>query len=216
MSMDQPRRPTRTPGGPLPRPPRSASPAVAVVVALLAAVLGFVVLKSLDDDDTVTTGGGDDTEQTDESATETTLDPALTTTATTLPAVDKTSFKVLVANASQVKGSAGNLTEQLASLGYQMLEATNAVDTTTVLSTTVVYHLTGGEAAGAAVAATIGRTAAVMPAVLPVSQASFDGGTVLVMLGTDLANQAIPGATVTPAATGDAGSSPNDTTTTVG
>lgn len=195
MSMDQPRRPTRTPGGPLPRPPRAASPAIAVVVALLAAVLGFVILKSLDDDDGgVSTNGGDTTEQTGDSVTDTTLDPALTTTATTLPPVDKTAFKVLVANASQVKGSAGNLSTQLGSLGYQTLEATNAVDTTTVLATTVVYYLAGADAAGTDVAAAIGRSAAPMPAVLPVSEASFEGGTVLVMLGTDLANQAIPGA----------------------
>ena len=38
------------------------------------------------------------------------------------------------------------------------------------------------------------QAAAPMPAVLPVSEASFDGGTGLIMLGTDLANQAIPGA----------------------
>lgn len=218
MSMDQPRRPTRTPGGPMARSPRAASPAIAVVVALVAAVLGFVILKSLDDDDASVSTGGDSTEQPDEASAQTTIDPALTTAATTTTTISKTAFKVLVANASQVAKSAAGLSDQMAALGYQMLAPTNALDTTTVLATTVVYYYPGAEAAGADVANALGKAAAVMPTPLPVTDASLDGASVLVMLGTDLAGQTIPGAA---AVTGNSAApaaavSPNDSTATSG
>lgn len=210
MSMDQPRRPTRAPGGPAGRSPRGSSPAIAVVVALLAAVLGFVILKSLDDDSSVTTSGGDP-ETTTPATDDTGVVDSAATTVTTLPAVDRAAWNVLVANASGVKGSAGSLTDQLTSLGYsKMLPATNATDPTKV-DATVVYYVIGAEQIGADVAATLGKTPAQpMPATLPVAMTDFVGGHVLIMLGTDLAGVPIPGATVTATTVAPAaGASPN-------
>ena len=213
MSMDQPRRPTRAPGGPAGRSPRGSSPAIAVVVALVAAVLGFVILRSLDNDDStgVTTGGTTDT--TTPTGDTGSID-STAVTVTTLPPVDRTQWNVLVANASGVKGSAGSLTDQLTSLGYTAtLKATNATDPTK-LDTTVVYYVIGAEQIGADVAATIGKTAQPMPQTLPVAQTDFVGGHVLILLGTDLAGKAIPGATVTATTVApDAGVSPNTTAT---
>lgn len=211
MSMDQPRRPTRTPGGPAGRSPRGSSPAIAVVVALVAAVVGFVILRSLGDDNgtAVSTGGG--TETTDASTGDSgAVDTATVTTPTTV-AIDRQAWNVLVANASGVKGSAGSLTEQLGSLGFKTLKATNATDPTK-LDTTVVYYVIGADAIGADVAASIGKTAQPMPATLPVPQTDFVGGHVLVVLGTDLAGKPIPGAVV-PETTQPpaAGGSPNST-----
>ncbi len=217
MSMDQPRRPTRAPGG-AGRAPRSASPAIAVVVALLAAVLGFVILRALDDDETVATNGGTSTEQTTATDVGAVTTPVATTT--TVAPVDKSAFKVLVANASGVQGSAGALTDQLAALGYQTLEAANAVDPTPQ-PTTVVYYFSTAQAQGEDVSRAIGLNglAQVLPATLPVEQAAFAEGTVLIMLGTDLAGQPIP-TTVAAAAvtqpTVAGGASPNETTVATG
>ncbi|MEZ5215645.1 MAG: LytR C-terminal domain-containing protein [Ilumatobacteraceae bacterium] len=210
MSMDPNRRPSRASGGPMARPPRPAFPVVAVVVAIVAALLGFIILKSLDDDTTgVSTGSGD-------TSSETTLpsDSTETTDTTpTLPQVDRSQFKVLVANASGVQGSAGRMSDQLAALGYTMLTATNAKDTTTKLDSTVVYYVAGAEAAGQDVAVTLGRTALPMPTQLPVAVADFDTGSVIVMLGTDLSDQALPAGTATQttvaAVTGSDAASPN-------
>jgi LytR cell envelope-related transcriptional attenuator len=216
MSMDQPRRPTRAPGGPAGRSSRGSSPAIAVVVALVAAVLGFVILRSLDEDDsgTVSTGSGTESPSDSTATGDTGTVDSAATTVTTLPPVDKTQFNVLVANASGVKGSAGNLTTQLASLGYKTLAAANATDPASQTST-VVYYVIGAEAIGADVANAIGKTASPMPATLPVAQTDFVGGHVLIMLGTDLAGKAIPGATSDPTASTaapTAGVSPNSST----
>lgn len=184
-----------------------------MVVALLAAVLGFVILKSLDSDDASVTTNGGDSGSVDSTPVDTGTVDSAATTVTTLPPVDRTAWNVLVANASGVKGSAGSLTDQMKSLGYSsMLTAANATDPTPQ-ATTLVYYVIGAEQIGADVAATLGKTAQQMPATLPVAQTDFVGGHVLVMLGTDLAGTPIPGATVTETTVApDAAASPNSST----
>ncbi|MGD9702922.1 MAG: LytR C-terminal domain-containing protein [Acidimicrobiia bacterium] len=196
-----------------PPPPRAASPAIAVVVTLIAAVLGFFILKSLDDDNNGT-GASPDTEETTTTGFETTSSVAVTTT------IDKSSFQLLVANASGVRGSAGTLTTDLQSRGYRTLEATNVVPGYGPKEATEVFYLAGFETQAADVASVLGVTAQPMPGTKPVSDTDFVGATVLVVLGTDLAGQPLPGsdaATTETTASSTAetvAGSPNETTTT--
>jgi len=210
MNANGPRRVGRPGSAP---PPRAASPAIAVVVTLLAAVLGFFILRSLDDDD------GGTTSDTDVETT-TTLGDGLTTVASTTTTIDKSTFQLLVANASGVRGSAATMTDELSSRGFRTLEAANTVPGYGPKETTEVFYLAGFEAQAGAVADLLGVQALPMPATKPVTDTDFVGATVLVALGTDLANQPFPGTTDT-TGTGTTGTgtaetiagSPNETTT---
>ena len=97
-----------------------------------------------------------------------------------------------------------------------MLDPTNSKDVALKLTTTVVYFTAGSDAYAADVANAIGKGPAQPVATpLPVTEVSFAGGNVLIMLGTDLAGKTIPGGAVagagTPAVT--AAASPNTTAT---
>ena len=206
-------------GWPAPRPPRSASPAIAVVVALLAAVFGIRDPASRSTTTTrspraaATTPSRPTSRPPRPRSTRRSPPPRPRSRRSTRP-----SFKVLVANASQVKGSAGNLTEQLASLGYpdarghqrrrhhHRARPPRSSTTSPGPKPPAPTWPPPSEAPPRS-----------MPAVLPVAQASTStAAPCLVMLGTDLAGQAIPGATVTRRRHGRVrAASPNDTTTTV-
>ncbi len=208
---DAPRRVGRPGSTP---PPRAASPAIAVVVTLIAAVLGFFILRSLDDDSG--SGASPDAEEVT-----TTLGFETTTLVPVTTTIDKSSFQLLVANASGVRGSAGTLTDELQSLGYRTLEPTNVVPGYGPKEVTEVFYLAGFETQAADVAGVLGVQALPMPGTKPVSDTDFVGATVLVVLGTDLAGQPLPGSTATTATTlaGTAetvAGSPNETTTTTG
>jgi hypothetical protein len=198
--------------------PRSPSPTVAVVVAVIAAALGFFILKQVSDDE----GGGSATPGTDAS-TETTV-PASTAT-TTAPTVDKASFQVVVANASGVGGAAGKMTTDLQARGYKTLKATNVAPGTPQAATTTVYYTAGSQAAANAVLAELGLAGPAQP--IPatgfvVPDADRAGANVVVVLGKDLAGKALPSqaatATTAPGTVTlpAGGTSPNATTTTAG
>jgi LytR cell envelope-related transcriptional attenuator len=207
---DVPRRVGRPGGAP---PPRAASPAIAVVVTLVAAVLGFFILRSLDDDSSGGTASPGTDATTTSLGTETTPTVAAVTTT-----IDKSTFQLLVANASGVQGSAATLTADLQSRGYRTLTAANTVPGYGPRDVTEVFYLAGFEAQAADVARSLGVQALPMPATKPVSDTDFVGATVLVALGTDLAAgppAADGAATTAAAATGETiAGSPNDTTTT--
>jgi hypothetical protein len=209
---DAPRRVGRPGSTP---PPRAASPAIAVVVTLIAAVLGFFILRSLDDDND--SGASPDTDEVT-----TTLGFETTTLVPVTTTIDKSSFQLLVANASGVRGSAATMTTDLQSLGYRTLEPTNVVPGYGPKEVTEVFYLAGFETQAADVAGVLGAQALPMPGTKPVSDTDFVGATVLVVLGTDLAGQPLPGSAATTTATTLAGTaetvagSPNETTTTAG
>ena len=209
---DVPRRVGRPGGSP---PPRAASPVIAVVITLIAAVIGFFILNSLDDDDGDSGATPDVEETTTSLGTETTVVAATTTT------VDKSSFQLLVANASGVPGSAAAMTDELQSRGFRTLEPSNVVPGYGPKDVTEVFYLPGFEAQGQSVAGLLGVQALPMPATKPVSDTDFVGATVLVVLGTDLAGQPFPGTaetteTTVAGATETVAGSPNDTTTSTG
>lgn len=166
-----------------PGTPRSSAMAGRTVfVVLVAAGLGLLVLKNAFDDG----GGGSSGGATTTSAVETTV-PSTAPPTTTL---DKTAFKVIVANGSGVAGSAGKWTNGLTALGYQLAPATNAKVSGQAAST--VYFLPGFEPAARDVAATMGVTNVVAwPADNP-PVAEIADANVVVVLGQDVASKQPP------------------------
>lgn len=158
---------------------------LSVAVAVLSVLLGFFILRDLRND----TGISSPEDATSEElATETTLD--LIPVETTLPTVVLTAFKVQIANASGVSGSAGLLTTELQGRGYIVQPAINKSEITPRQTTTVVYYLLGSEAPAAQVARELGGVAtSPMPTPIPTETGSLGEASVLILLGTDLAGK---------------------------
>ncbi len=137
--------------------------------------------------------------------------PGTTTTAptTTLPARAPKDVKVIVANASSVKGAAGNAKAALDPAGFNVLAPANA----TTVAESSVYFTPGYDRDAAAIAATLGLPATVvkpMPAPAPLD---VKGANVAVVLGTDQASKfAAPPAKSTASTTTTAASAATTTT----
>jgi hypothetical protein len=182
------------------RPPRvgdSGSPVgstLSIVLAVVAVVAGFLILRSVFDDDDggsaieppVTTPAVGATSTTGDGTTPT------TTPVTTAPQ-RVTSGTVIVANASGVGGSAAAMSTALEGAGYTLAEPTDASGADT--DTTVVYFVRsapGARETAQSVARDLGGVRARrMPAEIPVSGGDIGDATVLVMLGTDAAGKTL-------------------------
>ncbi len=207
---DSPRRSPRASDGGAP-----VSGALAIVLAVIAVVAGFLILRSIGNDDPTSAGGGDAGQAT------TTLDPTVTTvpiaTTTTAPLFVAEGAIVIVANASSVNGSAGQMTRALEAAGYTMGAAANSTEGT--LDTTKIYFDPANDAAEA-VASSVGRSLgsgvaiAVLPDPVPTDVGSMGDATVLVVLGVDKAGRTLE--ELNPAATTAAVEPPaaEETTTT--
>jgi hypothetical protein len=151
----------------------------------MAVLLGFFVLRDLRNDPSST---ATDAETSEEVATETTLE--IIPVETTSPPVVLTAFKVQVANASGVSGSAGLLTTELQGKGYIVQPGINKSEITPRQTTTVVYYLLGSEAPAAQVARELGGVAtSPMPTPIPTETGSLGEASVLILLGTDIAGK---------------------------
>ena len=162
---------------------------LSVLVAVLAVALGYFILND------VTSGGAAPTIAPIVVEATTTI-PVETipveTTPTTLP---YTAFKIQIANASKVAGSAGQLTTELQSRGFIVQPALNSSEITPKLNSTVVYFLPGSEEAAAVVASVLGGVAtAAMPTPIPTETGGLGEATILILLGTDLAGKQLPAA----------------------
>jgi hypothetical protein len=170
-----------------------------VIVAAIAVLLGFLILRDVNRDRdgasftpgaAVTTGNGG-----------TDGDPSILPNQTVAP--DRTGFKVLVANASGVTGSAGQMTTALQAQQFVVTQPLNADPAVGKLTDTIVYYVPGYESQATLVADVLGGVQ-ILPVAAP---PPVEGGTlgeavVLVLLGTDLAGKLLPGALPTaPAAT---------------
>jgi hypothetical protein len=173
--------------------PRSKGTVAGAVVAVVAVVLGFVILRNLSSDD----GGGTASPVTTTTVlapVDTTLPPETTTT--TLAPINKTGYKMVVANASGVGGSAGQLTIALQGQGFIVEPATNSAAERRGLETTVVYYLAGNEPNATSVARTLGGVCIEpMPTPVPTERATLGEASVLVLLGKDLAGKPLPATT---------------------
>lgn len=185
MSSEQPRRSRDNNAG---SPMGSTA---AIVIAIVAVVAGFLILREIRSDDEATTS-------VPETTTATTLDPALTTTTlplettTTLPPIVTEGATAVVANASGVDGAAGVLTTALSGKNFTLAKATNASEKRDV---TTVYYAESNPSAlpvATSIAQLMGPTVTVqaMPTPPPVKDGVLpEGVTVLVMLGADKATQ---------------------------
>lgn len=177
-----------------PRPPKASGPNVGttlgIVAAAVAVILGFFILRDIRSDDggSTTPGGPAQTTQ----APDTTVAPE-TSPPTTVPPIITTGFKVVVANASGVGGSAGQMTINLQAKGFIVENATNKAADAPLFETTVVYYLSGNDRAAESVARVLGGVCAEpMPSPVPTESGSLGEASVLVMLGTDLAGLPMP------------------------
>ncbi len=185
MSQQRPRAPR--PG--LPSPSTGTMGAVVAVVAL---VLGFLVLRDVSGStlspsssapvETVPGGG--------------TVDPTATTT--TVP-FSLLGFKLIVANASGVAGSAGSMTLALQNLGFIARPAVNLAPGAAKRQKTGVFYTAGCENNAAKVAEVLGGNVDVgaMPVPVPTETGELGEACVLILLGTDLAGKPLQGATGT-------------------
>lgn len=185
----------------------SVSTTLSVIVAAIAVLLGFLILKDLNRD-SGSSAGPIDTEAPVDS-----VDPSGTTVPMVTTTLARTGFKIMVANASGVTGSAGQMTTALRAESFIVVEPTNAAETVGKQDITVVYYVPGYESGAAAVAQILGGVAT-QPVSTPAPVESGDMGeaTVLVMLGTDLAGKLLPGALPTATPSGDLTA---ETTTTI-
>lgn len=175
-----------------------ASP-LTIALAILAVVGAFLILNSVRDD--AIAGGGDDAPPAAGGESTTPApSPSSPVTAAPTPAPSATPTRsgaiVLVANASRLPNTAGNVTEVLRRAEYTVGDPTNASEAAypSPLETTEVYYAAGNDAA-LAVATQIQTDLAIaaapqpLPAEPPVE--SMGEATVLVVLGRDKVEQTI-------------------------
>lgn len=179
MSREQ--RPRRQP----PATSSSMNSTLSIIVAVAALLLGFFILRDIRSGGSTSAGGGSD-----QGVDESTIPDVVVPVETTLPPIVPTAFKVQIANASKVAGSAGQLTVELQGRGFIVQPAMNSSEITPKQTTTVVYFLAGSEAAASAIAAELGGVAtAPMPTPIPTETGKLGEASVLVLLGTDVAGK---------------------------
>ncbi len=176
------------------RTPRSTSggapmgSTVAIVVTVVAVLLGFLILRKVNDDGgsgSVTPGN-----------TTTTLGETTSTvgfTSTTQAPLQKQGTKVQVANASNTSGVAKQMTTALTAEGFDTADATNATAKGDVSK--IIYNAADPNAlpVANALSITLGGVAVEQsPAAPPVTSGAFAAGSaVILLLGNDLAGKTI-------------------------
>jgi hypothetical protein len=161
----------------------------AIVLAVVAVVAGFLILRNITDD-----GGGSASPGEVAESTTSTSDPGAaqsTTTSTTVAELVKQGATVLVANASGVQGSAAQMSTALGADGFTVADP--PANATTRLEQSIVYF-DGSVASAQAVAESVaivmgGLTVEAVPTPVPTDGATLAGAGVLVMLGTNQAGK---------------------------
>lgn len=197
---------------------RSAGAAMGrgIVLLAIALVIGIVLLNATDDQPPGTdlatgsrSGGSSDDGDTSAPATTSTAPPT-----TTAAARNPAEVKVLVANASTVRGAAGGARTKLLEAKYNVL---SPIDSPTKGAESAVYFTAEYQADATAVAAALGIPATlVKPLPTPAPVPDLKTANVLVLLGTDHATRfgtADAAATTTTAAPAAGGATTTSTTT---
>lgn len=172
---------------------RSAGTVAGLVVAVIALILGFVILRDLASGD-----GGGDVAPVTSTVPLAPVDPLPVpeSTSTTVAPINKTGYKMVVANGSGVGGSAGQLTIALQGQGFIVEPATNSAADRREIEITTVYYLAGNETNASSVARTLGGVCIEsMPTPVPTERATLGEASVLVLLGRDLAGKPLPATT---------------------
>ena len=204
MSNEEPALATRR----TPRQGAGGSPVgstLSIVLAIVAVVAGFLILRNITDDGTAASGPGVDVPSGDATATTVLGDTdgdgvadidvivtTTTTTTTTVPLVT-TGATVIVANANSVGGSAGAMTTALEFAGFTLTDPTNA--TGPDVADSVVYF-DPGVAGAIDVANSVARVMGGLSVLelqtpAPTESGSANGAGVLVLLGDNEAGQTL-------------------------
>lgn len=181
------------------------SGAVAIVLALVAVVAGFLILNSISEggDNALDFPAGEDGSGNAGDQATTTLDPSATTAvatlapSTTAPALVVDGASVLVANVNGVGGSAGAMMRALQTgPGFTVVDAVNGSPSLSDQDTSIVYYdaaQTGAQAVAESLAEVLGgvETVAPLPATPPTEDGDMRGAGVLLMLGNDKAGKTL-------------------------
>jgi hypothetical protein len=174
-----------------------------IVLAVVAVVIGFLILNNITDDDST---GGDlaDAEASGESDAETAstgTGPAVSvevpasasSTTTTAPARVTTGASVMVANANTVGGSAGAMTKSIELAGYTVVDPVDASGPN--IAASIVYFdeaQTAAEDVANSVASDLGGVdVLVLPNPAPTQSGDIGDAGVLVLLGDDEAGKTL-------------------------
>ena len=195
MSNEDPNAPAPESSRRSPRQGIGGSPmgsTISIVLAVVAVIVGFLILNNITDDGGSSAGSGGETTSSTEPTTSDSVSATSSTTTTEPPLVTE-GATVVVANASGVPGSAGRMSTELATLGFTMAEATNS--TQTGLTASIVQYdpsIAAAQAVAESVARSMGGlTVETLPTPPPVDGGSLNGAGVLVLLGTDEADKTI-------------------------
>jgi hypothetical protein len=166
---------------------------ISIVLAVLAVIVGFLILNNITDDGGSTSDGGSATVDSTPDDT-TSVSTETSTTTTTEPPLVTEGATVVVANASGVGGSAGRMSIELAGAGFSMVEP--AINSTQSGLAASIVQYDPSNAAAQAVAESVARvmgglTVETLPTPPPVEGGTLNGAGVLVLLGTDEADKTI-------------------------
>lgn len=229
-SGQMPRRTTRVSDGRAP-----VSGALAIGLAVIAVVAGFLILRSISDggeqsldfdgdgssSSSDQPGGGDD-------APGATTGESIATlpTPTTLPESVKTGASVIVANANGVGGSASAMSRALETGGgFTMVDPVDSSETIGDLDVSVIYFdptNPAAEAVANSLSTVLGGVATIapMPETPPTRDGTLNGAEVLLLLGNDKAGKTLaelaPAVAATPSPVTNPPIAGEGTTTTVG
>lgn len=200
-SGQMPRRSPRVGDGGAP-----VSGAVAIVLALVAVVAGFLILNSI-------SNGGDDaldfppgtasgSADGDADPTATTVDPSQTTVGTlaptdTTPTIVVDGASVLIANANTVGGSAGSMKRALETgPGFTVVDAVNSSAAVGDINDSVIYFNAQNpqaEAVAQSLSVVLGGVSSVAPltGTPPTADGDMKGADVLLMLADDKAGKTL-------------------------
>ena len=167
-----------------------------IVLAVVAVVVGFLILRNLTDTESAANDGGVDNSLPADSGPTTTFDSGVTTTieittTTTTPLVTE-GATVVVANGNTIGGSAGRMSDRLAAAGYNMGTPTNAANN---INDSIVYYDPSNTAAQG-VAESVARSLGNVPVEpvgtpAPTSSGSLDGAGVVLVLGNNEADKTL-------------------------
>jgi LytR cell envelope-related transcriptional attenuator len=158
---------------------------VGVILVTVAVIVGLVLLaKGFSDDGSFLSTG----KKASSRATTVPSSATGTGSTTTTAPIDPATVHVFVANGSDKTGAASKVSTVLAGKGYPAPGAGNAATTTT----TMVYFVAGAQAQAQVVASSLNLPAtSVAPMPTPPPVANLHGATVLVVIGTDGALDAV-------------------------
>lgn len=199
-SGQMPRRNPRVSDGGAP-----VSGAVAIVLALVAVVAGFLILNSISDGgdaaldfpaEGASSGADSDDDDSEVDPSATTLPGGSTTTTTTVPQIVTDGADVIVANANDVGGSAGQMQRALELAGFTVVAAVDGSAALGDLDESVIYYDETNPQA-LAVATSLGEVLGGVSSIGPLTgtpptaDGEMQGADVLLMLGTDKAGKSL-------------------------